>query len=98
MAAASLAGAGPRCRAWLLVLAACLAGQAAAADGGKSFFDVDWSDPATAAVELAWRVKIAFALSPLIAIACLFCCTTDDPEEEELRRKKKYDFSLQGAE
>lgn len=74
--------------------------QVAAGSGeGKSFFDVDWSDPSAAATELAWRTaKITLALSPLIAIVLLFCCTTDDPEEEELRRKKKYDFSLAGAE
>lgn len=66
---------------------------------GKSFWDVDWANPSQAAFELVWRtVKIALALSPLIAITLLFCCTKDDPEEEALRRKKKYDFSLAGAE
>eukprot|EP00442_Polarella_glacialis_P006752 CAMPEP_0115122990 /NCGR_PEP_ID=MMETSP0227-20121206/47181_1 /TAXON_ID=89957 /ORGANISM="Polarella glacialis, Strain CCMP 1383" /LENGTH=98 /DNA_ID=CAMNT_0002525087 /DNA_START=73 /DNA_END=369 /DNA_ORIENTATION=+ len=65
----------------------------------KSFFAADWSDPAQAMGELAWRAaKIMLALSPLIAISMLFCCTADDPEEEELRRKKKFDFSLGGGE
>mmetsp|Transcript_94174 Transcript_94174/g.281052 ORF Transcript_94174/g.281052 Transcript_94174/m.281052 type:complete len:96 (+) Transcript_94174:72-359(+) len=83
-----------------LVLAACLATCAQAASvEGKSFFDVDWTDPTKAVLELVWRsLKICLALSPLIAIALVFRCTSDDPGEEELRRKKKFDFSLAGAE
>mmetsp|Transcript_34078 Transcript_34078/g.60240 ORF Transcript_34078/g.60240 Transcript_34078/m.60240 type:complete len:97 (+) Transcript_34078:76-366(+) len=72
---------------------------AAASVEGKSFFDVDYSNPSAAALELSWRaVKVMLALSPLIAIVLLFCCTKDDPEEEELRRKKKFDFSMSGGE
>lgn len=81
----------------LLFLSFFITVQAASTEG-KSFFDVDWSDPTVAATTLAWRaVKIFLALSPLIAIVMLFCCTKDDPEEEELRRKKKFDFNLAGA-
>mmetsp|Transcript_21544 Transcript_21544/g.64299 ORF Transcript_21544/g.64299 Transcript_21544/m.64299 type:complete len:97 (+) Transcript_21544:62-352(+) len=78
----------------------CMASSAAAISGeGKSFFDVDWTDPSAAGMELAWRtMKVTMALSPLIAITLMFCCTKDDPEEEDLRRKKKFDFNLAGAE
>mmetsp|Transcript_37534 Transcript_37534/g.85339 ORF Transcript_37534/g.85339 Transcript_37534/m.85339 type:complete len:96 (+) Transcript_37534:87-374(+) len=83
-----------------LLLAACLAATAQAASvESKSFFDVDWSDPTKAGLELLWRtLKIGLALSPLIAIALVFRCSSDDAAEEELRRKKKFDFSLAGAE
>merc|ERR1712216_1109425 len=74
------------------IVLAC-AVQCAMAD--KHIWDVDWSDPGAAAMELAWRVfKVCLALSPLICITLLFCCTKDDAETEELRRKKKFDFSL----
>eukprot|EP00438_Fugacium_kawagutii_P031640 Skav202137 [mRNA] locus=scaffold3391:30864:32766:+ [translate_table: standard] len=78
-------------RFWAISVAFCFSLAQAVSTEGKSFFDVDWTDPTAAALEIAWRVaKIVLALSPLIAI--------DDPEEEELRRKKKFDFSLDSGE
>mmetsp|Transcript_58357 Transcript_58357/g.156169 ORF Transcript_58357/g.156169 Transcript_58357/m.156169 type:complete len:96 (-) Transcript_58357:112-399(-) len=90
----------PRNLLLALLLVACLAATAQAASvEGKSFFDVDWTDPTKAALEIVWRtLKICLALSPLIAIALVFRCSSDDQAEEELRRKKKFDFSLAGAE
>merc|ERR1719152_373731 len=71
----------------------CVVGAVAAKGESKSFFDYE------SPVELLWRaLKVALALSPLIAITLLFCCTQDDKEEEELRRKKKFDFSLDSGE